>query len=251
MNFADHEELERRMSRRERQRRKELTFDILTGIVLVATAALIGIVLVMFANPFTSLNPFPPPTLPVLVKLETKTATPFSLPPTWTPTQKPTQTTNPTFTATSTPEPTETPTTTPVPTLSSTFVPGNFPFMLKGEPVYTANNVFHPDADCNWQGVAGTLVDLQGKNIVGTLVRLGGVYDGRTLEMTTLTGGAQAWYGASGFEFVLGQKPLNTTATLYVQLIDQALQPISDRVVINTYDTCDKNLTLVNFKQVR
>ena len=114
-----------------------------------------------------------------------------------------------------------------------------------------ANIVFHTDADCDWQGVAGQVVDLQGRPVVGTLVRLSGFYGDRTIEMTALTGGAQAWYGESGYEFVLGRKPLESTAALFVQLIDQSLRPISARVVFNTYSTCDKNLMLINFKQVR
>ena len=44
---------------------------------------------------------------------------------------------------------------------------------------------------------------------------------------------------------------IESTATLAVQLVDQAMMPISNRVIVDTTPDCDKNLILVNFKQVR
>ncbi len=111
--------------------------------------------------------------------------------------------------------------------------------------------VFHTDGDCNWQGVAGQVVDLQGRAVVGMLVRLTGIYNGKSVTMTTLTGGAQAWYGESGYEFVLGDKPVDSTGLLSVQLTDQSFLPVSEKAVFDTYASCEKNLILINFKQVR
>ncbi len=95
------------------------------------------------------------------------------------------------------------------------------------------------------------MVDLQGRPMVGMRVHLTGIYNGKSVEMTTLTGGASAWYGDSGFEFVLGDKAIASTQSLAVQLNDQSFLPISEQVIFDTYDTCDKNLILINFKQVR
>jgi hypothetical protein len=78
-----------------------------------------------------------------------------------------------------------------------------------------------------------------------------GYYNGRAVDMTTLTGGASAWYGESGYEFVLGDKPLDTNNTLALQLVDQAMMPISNRVILDTFADCARNLVLVNFKQAR
>jgi len=99
--------------------------------------------------------------------------------------------------------------------------------------------------------VAGRVVDLQGRPVIGMRVHLTGIYDGKTIELTTLTGGASAWYGDSGFEFVLGDTILASTQSLAIQLNDQSFLPISELVIFDTYATCDKNLILINFKQVR
>ncbi len=81
------------------------TWDILSIVVLLAALIVLGIVLAIFANPSSSLNPFPPATLPPTIQIPTATRTPVLLPPTWTPTVYLTQTPRPTWT----PFPTETP----------------------------------------------------------------------------------------------------------------------------------------------
>ncbi len=252
MRFADHDEIESRFKRRAKQRRRDITWNLLTGLVILVTVGLIGLFLVLFSNPYVALNPFPPPTMPVLAVAPPGTATPVKLPPTWTPTAQPTETplpTNTTLPATPTSEPTATEALVPF----FTEEPGsnNLPYAIEGEPAAMANTVFHPGENCDWQGVAGRVVDLQGRPVVGVVVKLTGLYDGRTVDMTTLTGGAAAWYGESGYEFILGDKPVSSNAMLSVQLLDQALMPVSNRVIFSTYSTCDKNLILLNFKQVR
>jgi len=251
MQFIDENELQRRAMRRARQRKLDLMWNLLTSLVVLATLCLVGYFLIVFANPQGSLNPFPPPTMPVLAALPSSTTAAPILPPTWTPSPQPTRTTRPT----ETPRPVET-----IGSASATFAQaptfapgddGDFPYAIQGEPAAMANTVFHSGDSCDWQGVAGTVVDLQGKPMVGVLVRMIGYYDGRTINMTTLTGGASAWYGESGYEFVLGYEPLDSNDILAIQLVDQAMIPISNRVILDTYSDCDKNLVLVNFKQVR
>lgn len=61
-------------------------WDILSIIVLVASLIIMGVVLVIFGNPNSSLNPFPPVTMPPTIDIPTATATLVVLPPTWTPT---------------------------------------------------------------------------------------------------------------------------------------------------------------------
>lgn len=251
MRFIDESELQRRAMRRERQRKLDLIWNVLTSLVVLSTLGLIGYFLILFANPQGSLNPFPPPTMPVLAVLPSSTAEAPALPPTWTPTPQPTKTQRPT----QTPQPAATAgSATATPPQAPTFAPGeegDFPYAIQGEPAVMANTIFHPGDSCDWQGVAGTVVDLQGKPMVGVLVRLIGYYDGRTIDMTTLTGGASAWYGESGYEFILGDEPMDSNDTLALQLVDQAMMPISNRVIFDTFADCDKNLVLINFKQVR
>lgn len=251
MQFIDESELERRKNRRERQRTRHIMWNVLTLLAVSATICLIGYFLLIYSNPYVRLNPFPPPTLPVLGGISTSTATQPIFPPTWTPTLKPTET----------PIPTETPqpvTASPTATVSQNMVPtfvvvdnGDFPYTIQGDPVAMANTVFHPGDSCDWQGLAGTVVDLQGKPTVGIQVRLIGFYDGRSIDMNTITGAASAWYGESGYEFVLGAEPLESNAALAVQLVDETLKPISNPIIFDTYTDCAKNLILINFKQIR
>jgi hypothetical protein len=250
MRFTDQEELARRRALRQRQRRRDIFWNVLTALVVLATLAVVGYFLLIFADPQLPLNPFPPPTMPVLIVRSTSTPTQPRLPATWTPTPRPTETVRPT--QTDTPEPTETvaaaATVTPFAT-SATL--GDYPFAPEGNPVAMPNNAIHSGEGCDWQGVGGKIVDIQGRHLSGILIRLSGFYNGETIDMTAISGGASAWYGESGYEFYLGDTPLESFGTLYVQMLDQSLRPLSDRVVFNTFDTCDKNLILINFKQVR
>jgi hypothetical protein len=119
-------------------------WDILTvGLLLAVFGVSLGVGM-LFLNPDSMLNPFPPPTLPPLVVIPSATATLRSLPPTWTivPTEalemnststlipsqtivKFTETYTPTLTRTPTKAitPTPTETTTPTPTRTETAAP--------------------------------------------------------------------------------------------------------------------------------
>jgi hypothetical protein len=50
---------------------------------------------------------------------------------------------------------------------------------------------------------------------------------------------------------VLGDTPINSRDKIYVQLLDQAGLPLSDKVYIDTFSDCQKNLVLVRFKKNR
>lgn len=249
MNFADQEEIDERLKHRNRKRQNNLIWNILTVIFIIISVAAIGYFGLLFADPATPLNPFPPPTMPALIQLPTSTPMAVKLPPTWTPTIV--VTTEPTATNTPQIELTQTPTEGATPTALATTNNAKYPFASKGEPAAMANTVFHPDKNCNWQGIAGQVWDIQGRALVGYRVHLQGFYNGKNIDLTTLSGGAQAWYGESGYEFVLGNKPIDSTQRLTIQLEDQSYMIISNQVVLDTYSDCSKNLVLVNFQQVR
>ena len=101
MNFVDNEELADRSMRQRRKQKRDLVWNVLTGIAVIATVTLIGMLALIFSNPHIGLNPFPPPTMPVLIDLSTKTPTLVYLPPTWTPTARSTETPKGEATATS------------------------------------------------------------------------------------------------------------------------------------------------------
>jgi len=234
-----------------------LIWNVLTVLVLLMVVCLVGGFLLILMNPNSQLNLFPPPTLPATISFPTATATSqYVLPATWTPapTLEPTLTDTPA--PSSTPAPTETPfslfTLTPTTASGATEAPAEFPFIVgPGTPVGTSSLAFHPEAGCNWMGVAGQVFDLSGAPVSGQQVRVGGTLLGASIDMLSLTGLTTA-YGNNGFyEFTLGEKPVISTGTLWVQLIDQSGLPMSDKIYFDTYDACDKNLIFVNFKQAR
>ena len=105
----------------------------------------------------------------------------------------------------------------------------------------------HPEFSCAWAGIGGTVVDTNSSPIVGQVIVLRGILDGKTIEMQTVSG-INKEYGPSGFEFVLGNAPIASTA-LYVQLVDLNGLPLSEKISVPTSAECAKNLVLVRFKK--
>jgi hypothetical protein len=236
-----------------------IIWNILTILILLGTICMAGVFALIFVNPYTSINPFPPPTLPAALTFPTATPTlSLVLPPTWTP--EPTSAP----TATSTPRPTATlpPTVTPfslvTPAVTATAeatqaASSSMPFVVqKGQPLAIAN-IYHPDLACNWIGVGGQVFDLKGSAITGLQVQLGGVLNGTVIpegSRPTLTGLLPNVPGY--YEFALGDKPFASKQKLWVQLVDQSGSlPLSDKVYFDTFDDCEKNLIIINFRQVR
>lgn len=247
MNFADQEEITERLERRRKRTRRDTLWNVFTGFILFVAAVVLGYLALIFLDPSLPLNPFPPPTMPALAGSTLPTPTLYVLPATQTATALPSTTQVPP-TATSTNAPTVVPT---MPQAITSDPNAQYPFVLKSNPTAMSNLVFHPESNCSWQGVAGQVVDLQGRPVEGLSVHLTGTYNGRPVDMTTLTGGAAAWYGESGFEFIIGTTPIASSGQLSIQLADQGMVAVSASVLFDTYSECDKNLVLVNFRQVR
>jgi len=226
--------------------------DMITIIVLLFTLCIgIGFVTI-FINPGVAWNPF----MPIEYSLAVPTQTPLQMPPTWTPepTIEPTSTNTPfptlTIAPTNTPVLLVPPTNTPIPTKTPTLSPTPKAPFSYGNPVYIASTIIHPEQACNWLGVGGTVDDQNNSPIVGIVVRLAGWLDGKNIDMKNLSG-INLEYGKSGFEFFLGTVPINSRDDLYIQLLDQAGLPLSEKVYINTYNDCERNLVLVRFKKNR
>ena len=82
----------------------------------------------------------------------------------------------------------------------------------------------------------------------GNVVRLVGTYNGKSKSELTVSGVAPS-YGQSGFEFFLGTVPILSKGEIYLQVLDQAGLPLSDKIYIDTFNDCTKNLVLVQFKK--
>ena len=230
--------------------------NVLAVLALLATVCVAALVVSIFLNPRSSLNLFPPPTLPAALALPTYTPTPRGvLPPTRTPqpTQKPTQSATPR--PTSAPLPTDTPaslpTETPFPLFTASPTAGGMPYILaQGSPSALSSLTFRPDSECNWMGVAGQVFNKTGAPVTGLIVKSGGYLNGKVIEVMSLSGVAQQ-YGQAGYELPLGEKPVAAKGSMWVQLLNQAGAPLSDRVFFDTFGDCQKNLIFINFKQAR
>ena len=222
-------------------------WDILSIVVLLLTACAGAYFVFVFLNPTSRYNILPPGGRGA--QLPTLTVTPQQLQATWTP--------SPTLalTASNTPRPTFTPffTSTPFslvpPTKTSkpTSTP-KAPFSATFSQV--ESTVIHPDLACNWAGIGGTVVDANNSPVIGTVVVLRGTLNGSSVEQQTVSG-INKEYGPSGFEFVLGNAPVASNNTLYVQLVDLQNIPLSDKISVVTSSECNKNLVIVRFKKNR
>ena len=124
---------------------RDRQWNLITIIFLLSSGLLACLMLVIYFNPYSFLNPLPPPELPELLVLPTATATFKQLPNVWTPTPmngvkqnnpnvstlKPSSTLVPTSTGfrlpSATPTSTNTPTETNTPTMTNTPRPSSTP----------------------------------------------------------------------------------------------------------------------------
>lgn len=228
----------------------DLPYNVLTGFFLLTTFCLCGIFGTIFADPYSGLNPFPPPTA---TTVPTATIDPVEYTPTPTITPSPTKSSTPRPTITIPPTNTifviatitDTPTPTITPTPTKTIRPTGAPYSYKVE--YHPSTTFRPETTCSDFIVAGSAMN--GKNpIKGLIVKLGGNVPGKSFAspQTSLTG-IDLTYGPSGFEFRIGIAPVDSEKTLWVQLFDQAASPFSERIYLETFADCEKNLILVRF----
>ena len=236
-----------------RRKSSALVWNVLTILVLVSSLCVVSVFFLIYVDPNSNINPFPPPTLfPSLVP-PTITVTPrFTLIPSWTPT-------NISPLMINIPQLTETPFPTSAPVMSPTELeptdappPGGFAFVTQeGSGSAIAWTNFHPDAGCDWSGVAGQATSLNGEAVRGLFVQLGGSMPGiESVDKLTMTG-VDAEYGLGGFEFILANSLTASSGSLWLQLLDQQNLPLSDRVYFDTYDDCQKNLIIIYFDQIR
>jgi hypothetical protein len=236
---------------------KDLTWNLLTILVVLATFCMLSVFAIIFFNPDTFINPLPPKALPAVFLLPTPTNTLKAFPATWTPTitEVPTETPTP-----PPPAPTETQfvlvnsmtrtaqaQSSVTPTLSE---PSAFAFAVRSLPAAVSSTIIHPDQGCKWLGVGGQVFDLTGATITGSSIRLGGSLNKKAYDMLGLSGTALQ-YGPAGYEFFLSDTPVDSKQSLWVQLYDQAGLPLSEKYYFDTHKDCQKNLVLINFKQVK
>ncbi len=185
--------------------------------------------------------------LAVITPRPTKTPVTTTQPvlkPTFTATATATQTLQPSHTPTNT----ATATPTPTPTVTATEKP--MPFVLKGTPQSLSGIMFSPSFSCDKLVIGGEVTDLQDAPVIGKTLHLGGTYGDDMINRFVLTGAAQR-FGESGYEFILENKLIVSSGTLWIRLEEESGMPLSGITYIDISDSCQGNLILINFKQVR
>jgi hypothetical protein len=99
-------------------------------------------------------------------------------------------------------------------------------------------------------GIGGVVTSRAGNPLVGITISLSGSLDFTTYNQTTLSGAAPQ-YGNGGYEFYLGGTLTASQGNLYLQVVGEDGQPISDPIAITTYSDCQRNLILINFLQLQ
>lgn len=203
-------------------------FNFLTTLVLLTTIFLGGIFAAIYFDPQIFFNPFPPtdPVNPPPPSAPTNTEVFVPPPPTQTPTSAP----SPSPTAT---QPMASPSPTPLPLSKQ-----------QGTPAFTQN--FMNDLACEWAGIAGQVLPSADQSGADPWIHLVGEYDGVPLDFISLPGSAPG-YGAGGYEFTLGNRPVASEGLIWIQLEDPLGNPMAEKVSITTSGECSENLIMVNW----
>ena len=115
----------------------------------------------------------------------------------------------------------------------------------EGTPATMANWA-HPEAGCNWLSVAGQVFNLADDPEIGFIVEAGGSLEGEPVLGLSLTGLGSV-YGPGGYEIQLADRTIASQDQVWVQLKDEAGNPLSYPIYLQTYENCDKNVILLNF----
>jgi hypothetical protein len=235
-------------------RRRDTLWNVLTFVILLSTLCTALAFLVIFVNPQVPFNPFPPAVMAMNVNDQPV---------------HPVVTTGSPAIATTTPEPAKALLPAPQSSAEDTLIPTVMPaviestpaapvafsnldytFKMQGTPAPVSTNLIRSEVGCSWQGIAGQALDTRGSPIVGLLVKVTGTLSGKTIDLTGLTG-TETRYGEGGFELQLADNPVDSTGALAIQLLDNSGLPLSQPFLFDTNAACDRNLILVNFRQVK
>ena len=157
-----------------------------------------------------------------------------------------TPTTKPESTPTET-LPTNTPSRSPTPT------PTPVPYQLQLMNPFYLSNFTHPDLGCDWMGVAGQIFDKDGVVQKEVLIKAGGEILGtpvvEELTMPLADPDIDLAYGPGGYEITLAEITADTIDTAWIQLFSLEGDPLSEKILLTTFDDCLKNLILMNFSE--
>ncbi|MEQ8675138.1 MAG: hypothetical protein RLP44_20540 [Aggregatilineales bacterium] len=206
--------------------------SLIAVVFIIATLGMCGYYSILWSNPQSSLNFFPPATPFIEVSV----------------TPNPTQAAAFFATQTEAVRPTSTPSSTPtanIPTATASPENAALPFAVVGDVLYTPNT---NDQACNWSSIAGTVTDTGGRALNNFGIQIVDVADPQALNERVFSGSALT-FGDGGFELNLGTAPRE--AQYSVQLFSPAGVPVSDVFFVITSEDCEQNVAIISFVQVR
>jgi hypothetical protein len=116
-----------------------------------------------------------------------------------------------------------------------------FAFSVRDAVTYLPNA---NDFGCEWWSIAGSVTDLNGNAVNGLRVQI----SGQGINETIFSGTAQT-FGAGGFELPLIGTPQQ--ADFSVQLFSAQQEALSDPFTVRTRSDCEGNVVVVNFVENR
>jgi hypothetical protein len=123
------------------------------------------------------------------------------------------------------------------------------PYILQPGTPSTSVNFLHPEKGCHWLGVVGQAFNNNNQPVIGLIVEVDGVLEGRTILMLGLSGGSPD-VGRGGYELVLSDHTIESRGTLWIQLFDVSGTPQSQKIYFDTFQDCNRNLIMVNFVEL-
>lgn len=225
------------------EKARDRLYNVIAALFALGTVAALGIVLFLWGNYNSPLNPLAPPTpLPIVI-----TAT-------YTPTL--TLTPSPTLTPSETYTPSPIPSLTPSLTFTPIFLEGfstpngtpapegseDFSYTLQHDAVLYLTN---PDArgGCRWSSIAGSVMNYEGQPVNGYQIHV----VGEGVDQTVVSGSAPG-FGPGGFEVQLGS--VARDASYVAQLLDNEGRHASPVYTVTTRADCNYTIAVLHFVAV-
>ena len=101
---------------------------------------------------------------------------------------------------------------------------------------------------CRDQLLIGQVFNIQSKPQEGLTIVVEGELSSKAFKRSAETGNSPQ-YGPAGYEIKLANQPISSTNALYVQVRSADGAPLSPQVPFDTFESCDKNLIVINFIQ--
>ncbi|HEX6302548.1 MAG TPA: hypothetical protein VFZ76_00045 [Anaerolineales bacterium] len=107
-------------------------------------------------------------------------------------------------------------------------------------------NFSHPEMGCNFLGVAGQVFGPQGAPEKMLIIEAGGTLAGNDVFALSLTGN-DSIYGPGGYELILSDQLVPSNESVWIQVLNLQGQVLSEKIYIDIFSDCQRNLVLVNF----